>query len=161
MDDLDRWIHTGVHGCRTGEFHFPDWKLFTYSLKFLAKPLVYTPTTRSQVVIAVSETNWVYLLDAATGVIVKKRQVRRKLHVVFLSWSWSVNSILQLPAPFDGATDLPCADIKGTTGITGTPVVERKTNTMYFFAKGYRGAAKGFSNGAYVSDCILVGTPQR
>lgn len=79
VDDLDRWIHAGVRGCRTGEFHSPDWNLSSHSPKFLAKPLVYTPTTRSQVVIAVSETNWVYLLDAGTGAVVKKRQVRRKL----------------------------------------------------------------------------------
>ncbi|KAL0640460.1 hypothetical protein Q9L58_000430 [Maublancomyces gigas] len=68
-----------VNSTNFGEFYSPDWKPSSYSPKFLAKPLVYTPTTRSQVVISVSETNWVYLLDADTGVVVKKRQVRRKL----------------------------------------------------------------------------------
>lgn len=94
---------------------------------FLAKPLVYTLAGGSQVVIAASETNWVYVLDAANGTTITKRQVR---------------------APFEVA-DLPCADIRGTVGITGTPIIDRRTNTLYFCAKGYRDPAKGFINGAY------------
>lgn len=58
----------------------------------------------------------------------------------------------QLPAPFNASDlDPPCTDVPGTIGITGTPVIKRSTNTMYFWAKGYKGAVGGFSNGAYVS----------
>lgn len=53
---------------------------------------------------------------------------------------------LTTTAPFNG-TDLPCTDIPGTVGITGTPVIKRVTNTLYFFAKGYRGTVQGVVNG--------------
>ncbi|KAH8153854.1 uncharacterized protein LAJ45_01621 [Morchella importuna] len=96
--------------------------------QFLAKPLVYTPSEGPQVVIAASETNWVYVLNAATGTIINKRKVRD---------------------PFDVA-DLPCTDIRGTVGITGTPIIKRETNTLYFYAKGYKDTVKGVFNGAFL-----------
>lgn len=91
-----------------------------------------------------------YILDAVTGVIVNKRQVRRKLFLGFIPGpaGWLKPSAA---APFNG-TDLPCTDIQGTVGITGTPLIKRSTNTLYFFAKGYRGGVGGFANGAYVLD---------
>lgn len=90
-------------------------------------------------------------MDAATGELVAKRQVRSRLFRGFvpdLVWS----SRFQQPAPFN-STDLPyCPDIQGAVGITGTPVIDRSTNTMYLFAKGYKSSARGFTNGAYVSE---------
>ncbi len=62
-------------------------------------------------VIAVTESNNVYALDAATGGIV-----------------WQVN--VGVPVP---SGDLPCGDIN-PLGITGTPVVDLATRTMFFDA---------------------------
>lgn len=47
--------------------------------------------------------------------------------------------------------DLPCAELPGSVGITGTPIIDPATDTLYFFAKGYRtdGGPGGVANGAY------------
>jgi iron transport multicopper oxidase len=105
----------------------------------MAKPLVYTPRTRfqdgkptaggKQLVIAVSESNWVYVLDAISGDILQSRQIR-KPHL---------------------SSELPCADITPVLGVTGTPVVDPRMDTLYLFAKGYAGNLTGPSNAGHVS----------
>lgn len=48
-------------------------------------------------------------------------------------------------------------------------MIKRSTNTLYFWAKGYKGTVGGFTNGAYVSefcrelvlDLVLTGFPTR
>ena len=104
----------------------------------MAKPLVYTPRTRfqdgkpvgggKQLVIAVSESNWVYVLDGVSGGILQSRQIRKP----YLS------------------SELPCGDITPVLGVTGTPVVNSKTDTLYLFAKGYAGNATGPFNAGFV-----------
>ncbi|RPB00236.1 WSC-domain-containing protein [Choiromyces venosus 120613-1] len=104
---------------------------------FMAKPLVYTPRTRftngkpasgdKQLVIAISESNWIYVLDAKSGDVINSRQIRK---------------------PYQ-ASDLPCADITPAIGVTGTPVIDPATDTIYAFAKGYSGNATGWMNAGY------------
>ncbi|KAH8778289.1 hypothetical protein F5882DRAFT_501593 [Hyaloscypha sp. PMI_1271] len=51
-----------------------------------------------------------------------------------------------------------CNDISGTIGITGTPVIDPNTETIYFWAKSYLGAGRGYQNGAYRFHAIDVVT---
>ena len=37
----------------------------------------------------------------------------------------------------------------GLVGITGTPIIDPATDTVYFYAKSYPGADRGVYNGAY------------
>ena len=103
----------------------------TYDAKerWYAKPLVYTPPGQPQLVFTASSQNWIRTVDAVTGTPIKSRQVQPP----FLQ------------------SDIGCTDIPDTIGITGTPVIDSYTNTVYFFAKGYRdGAANGgVVNGVY------------
>ncbi|GAO48326.1 hypothetical protein G7K_2500-t1 [Saitoella complicata NRRL Y-17804] len=85
--------------------------------QFYAQPLVYTPAGHSQVVFAVSATNWAYVLDAVTGVIIKSRN---------------------LSPPFMVSDLNGCNDILYTVGVTGTPSLDPETDTVYFFAKTYK-----------------------
>lgn len=97
----------------------------------MAKPLVFTPKAKfvggkpvmggKQLVIAVSESNWVYVLDAVSGKVLNSRQIRK---------------------PYL-ASDLPCADLNPTVGVTGAPVIDPNTGTIYMFAKGYNGTQTG------------------
>lgn len=49
-------------------------------------------------------------------------------------------------AEFDGG----CNDISDTIGITGTPIIDSDTDTVYFWAKGYAdGTTSGLYNGRY------------
>lgn len=89
-----------------------------------------------QVVIACSETNWVYVLDAVNGTIYNKRQ----LHRPFL------------------ASDIGCNDINPQIGITGTPVIDPLTDVMYLYSKTYAGTANGYQNGVYYFHAIDVNT---
>ena len=106
---------------------------------FLSQPLTYTPPGRGQVVIAMSESNNVYVLDAATGSIITSRY---------------------LGTPFT-AVDAQCADISPTIGITSTPVIDPGSNTLYFWSKGYAaGTTSGLDNGRYLCEprlAVLMG----
>ncbi|CUS08575.1 unnamed protein product [Tuber aestivum] len=97
--------------------------------RFYAKPLVYTPKTAGskQVLFVASETNWVYVMDAVTGVTLRSKQVATPFLV----------------------SDIGCNDISGFIGITGTPIIDPATDTVYFYAKSYPGAERGVYNGAY------------
>ncbi|OBT48309.1 hypothetical protein VE00_01254 [Pseudogymnoascus sp. WSF 3629] len=107
------------------------WKFTTpagTSEQFYAKPLVYTPSsTGKQRVLAFSEQNNVYALDAVNGTLLASRALETPFHV----------------------SDIGCSDISGTIGITGTPVIDPATDTLYLYAKSYLGNTTGWQNGAY------------
>jgi iron transport multicopper oxidase len=96
--------------------------------KWYAKPLVYTLSGGKQMVFIASEQNWIRTLDAVTGAVINQRQVQPP----FLQ------------------SDIGCTDIPDYIGITGTPVIDPATDTVYFFSKGYNNAgASGVQNGIY------------
>ncbi|OCK77470.1 WSC-domain-containing protein [Lepidopterella palustris CBS 459.81] len=102
--------------------------------QFYAKPLVYTPSKLGrQVVLAFSEANRIYVIDAVNGTLIASRDLG-----------------LEGEGPFK-VSDLPsCNDIGQTIGITGTPVIDPSTDTVYFWAKGYMQTGQsGWQNGAY------------
>jgi hypothetical protein len=103
------------------------------SEQFYAKPLVFTPSsTGRQVVLSFSELNIIYSLDAVNGTLYATRDLSDDGETPFL------------------VSDLgSCNDISGTIGITGTPVIDPDTDTIYFWAKSYLGTATGYQNGAY------------
>jgi len=112
------------------------WKYTTptgASEQFYAKPLVFTPaSTGRQVVLSFSEQNRIYSLDAVNGTLYATRDLGLEGEPPFL------------------VSDLgSCNDISGTVGITGTPVIDPDTETIYFWAKSYLGSAIGYQNGAY------------
>jgi hypothetical protein len=102
--------------------------------QFYARPLVYTPTSLGrQVVLAFSEQNKIYVLDAVNGTLYASRDLS-----------------LEGEGPFQVADLGSCNDISGTIGITGTPVIDPATDTVYFWAKSYMiSGQSGFANGAY------------
>ena len=103
------------------------------SEQFYAKPLVFTPaSTGRQVVLSFSEQNRIYSLDAVNGTLYATRDLGLEGEPPFL-----VSDLGQ------------CNDISGTIGITGTPVIDPNTETVYFWAKRYIGAGRGYQNGAY------------
>ncbi|KAF2492456.1 WSC-domain-containing protein [Lophium mytilinum] len=112
--------------------------------QFYAKPLVYTPTSLGgqQIVLAFSEANRIYAVDAVNGTLIAKRDLA-----------------LEGEMPFK-VTDLPsCNDIGGYIGITGTPVIDPSTDTVYFWAKSYLpGGQTGYKNGAYRFHAIDAAT---
>jgi hypothetical protein len=104
--------------------------------QFQATPLVYTPSsTGVQVVLAFSMQNKIYSLDAVNGTLYASRDLSAGGEVPFL------------------ATDLPgCYDITPLIGITGTPVIDPTTDTIYFWAKSYGSPSQsgfGWQNGTY------------
>lgn len=110
--------------------------------QFLAKPLVYTPSsTGVQIVLSFSEQNKIYALDAVNGTLYASRDLSLDGETPFL------------------VSDLGgCNDISGTVGITGTPVIDPNTDTVYFWAKSYLGAATGWQNGAYYFHAVDAAT---
>lgn len=107
------------------------WNTITGNDYFLSQPLTYTPPGGKQVVIAMSESNKIYVLDAISGVILTTRNVGAS----FL------------------AQDSQCADISPIIGITSTPVIDPATGTLYFWSKTYKdltGATTGLDNGRYL-----------
>jgi iron transport multicopper oxidase len=98
--------------------------------KWYAKPLVYTPPGKSQLVFLASSANYIRTVDAVNGTLLNSRQVQPP----FLQ------------------SDIGCTDIPDQIGITGTPIIDPSTDTVYFFSKGYKngatsgGVANGMSN---------------
>ncbi|KAH6915180.1 hypothetical protein BKA70DRAFT_1557493 [Coprinopsis sp. MPI-PUGE-AT-0042] len=84
--------------------------------RFMAKPLVYTYSRGRKVLISAASSNNIYVLDAKTGEVINKRQLRK---------------------PYTEPT-LPCGDLIPHNGILGTPVIDSKTGTLYVFVKGYK-----------------------
>lgn len=101
--------------------------------QFYAKPLVYTPSSGTrQVVLAFSEQNKLYVVDAVNGTLITSRDLGAEGEAPFL------------------ASDLGgCNDITGTVGITGTPVIDASSDTVYFWAKGYKPGQTGVMNSVY------------
>lgn len=77
--------------------------------QFYARPLVYTSPGGVQYLIAASENNFVHVLDAVSGKLLKSRQVA---------------------IPINSA-DISCNDLTPQIGITGTPIIA--SDRMYFF----------------------------
>ncbi|ROV94426.1 hypothetical protein VSDG_05914 [Cytospora chrysosperma] len=103
--------------------------------QFYAKPLVYTPGSYGrQIILAFSEQNRLFALDAVNGSLLSFRDMNDEGEGPF-----SVSE-------FDG----DCNDISDTIGITGTPIIDDSTETVYFWAKSYStGKTSGLYNGAY------------
>lgn len=102
--------------------------------QYYAKPLVYTPARLGrQVVIAFSEANRIYVLDAINGTLIASRDLATEGEPPFV------------------VSDLPsCNDIGQRVGVTGTPVIDPATDTVYFWAKSYlTPTGSGYTNGAY------------
>jgi len=83
----------------------------TISGDVYAQPLFYHPSGGQAVIIAVTESNSVYALDAATGAVV-----------------WQVQLAASVPL-----SQLPCGNIN-PDGITGTPVIDPKAGVVYLDA---------------------------
>jgi iron transport multicopper oxidase len=112
--------------------------------RFYAKPLLYTPPGKSQLVFLASSMNIVRTVDAVTGKPINSRT---------------------LQPPFL-ASDTGCSDIPDFVGIIGTPVIDPDSDTVYFFSKGYANGASsgGIVNGwwhgnlsIYIIDCVSAG----
>ena len=54
--------------------------------------------------------------------------------------------------------DIPCNDVSGTIGITGTPVIDDQTDTVYFYTKTYAGTQNGVHNGRYLFHALDINT---
>jgi hypothetical protein len=115
--------------------------------QFYAKLLVYTPSSIGrQVVLAFSEQNRIYVLDAINGTLYRTRDLAQDT---------------QPEAPFYVADLGNCNDILDFIGITGTPVIDNTTDTVYFWSKSYRiQGQRGYQNGAYRFHAIDVWTLQ-
>jgi hypothetical protein len=83
-------------------------------------------------VLSFSEQNKLCVLDAVNGTLYASRDPSQECEPPFL------------------VSDLgSCNDISRRVGVTSTPVIDPSTDTVYFWAKGYIGAAQGYQNGAY------------
>jgi len=92
-----------------------------------AQPLVSQGT-----LLIVTETNDIYGLDPETG-----------------ATRWHRND---LGTPFDAAGTLGCNDLTPSIGVTGTPVIDKATNTAYLFAKVVQsGVTKTFAHAVDVA----------
>lgn len=96
---------------------------------------MYTPASHgSQIILAFSQQNRLFALDAVNGTLIAFRDMNEEGEGPF-----SV-------AEFNGG----CNDISDSVGITGTPVIDDSTETVYFWAKGYTaGTTSGLYNGVY------------
>ena len=100
--------------------------------KWYGRPLVYTSPNINggkQILFLASSKNGIRTLDAKTGTDLVNRVV--------------MPPFLQ--------SDIGCTDIPNFIGIIGTPVIDPASDTVYFFAKGYKGnaAGGGVANGIY------------
>jgi iron transport multicopper oxidase len=82
------------------------------------------PLLANGVVLVVTETNNIYTLDPVSGAVLAQRT---------LETPWN-------------ASDIGCADLAPTVGITGTPVIDTRDSanvTAYFVTKGYLSGTSG------------------
>lgn len=79
------------------------------------------PIVASHTLLVATETNNVYGLDPDTG-----------------AQRWTRNL-----GPWWNPVELGCGDLAPSVGVTGTPVVDPSTNTMYLFSKTYRSGSAG------------------
>jgi hypothetical protein len=92
------------------------------------------PVVADGIVIIVTEDNWVYGLAEANGAVV---------------WSKSLGAGWR-------TADVGCADLVPRVGITGTPVVDPATHTVYLLAKTYANGTSGA--GRYTAHAFDVST---
>lgn len=98
------------------------WKqTFNAREQWYAKPLVYTPSGKSQVLVTASNMNIIRIMDAVTGAVLTNRT---------------------LQPPFLQA-DAACGDMANYIGVAGTPVIDPATDTVYMFSKGYKNGLAG------------------
>lgn len=111
--------------------------------QFYAKPLVYTPPSYGRQLLAFSEQNRLFVIDAVNGTPIAFRDLNQEGEGPF-----SV-------AEFDGG----CNDISDSVGITGTPIIDPTTDIAYFWAKSYaQGTTSGLYNGRYRFHAVNVMT---
>lgn len=91
-------------------------KTFEPQERWYAQHLVYTPDSGRTILFTASAQNYVRTLDAVTGEVLFERQ-------------------LELPVL---EADVLCKNIPFYYGITGTPVIDPETDTVYFYVNGYR-----------------------
>jgi outer membrane protein assembly factor BamB len=110
----ERWLTYHADGARSGIARGPSmvavepsWTSPELDGEVYAEPLAFDGH-----VIAATERNWVYSLDASTGEIV---------------WQTS----LGMPV---GSSTLPCGNIGPVSGITATPVIDPSSRTIYVAA---------------------------
>lgn len=110
-----------------------------------AKPLVFTPTaTGRELVFIASNQNVIRTVDGLNGTLINSRTVQ--------------------PPFLQG--DIGCGDIPNFIGITGTPIIDPATETVYFFSKGYKGKTDGSGstggvlNGQYSFYAVDINTLQ-
>jgi iron transport multicopper oxidase len=83
---------------------------------------VFTPaSTGRELVFIASNQNVIRTIDGINGTLVNSRTIQPP----FLQ------------------SDIGCGDIPNYIGITGTPIIDPTTETVYFFSKGYKGGASG------------------
>jgi outer membrane protein assembly factor BamB len=78
------------------------------------------PLSFEHTLFTATENDWIYGIDSQSGEV---------------KWERSVGT------PWNSA-DIGCGDLAPHVGITGTPVIDPKTNTVYFFAKSYVSATQ-------------------
>jgi hypothetical protein len=113
------------------------WNLkFNTNEDLFSMPVVYTPSGSTQeLVIIGSIQNIVRVVNSATGALVANRT---------------------LDAPYL-SSDSNCNDGQ-TVGITGTPIIDNATDTLYLFSKGYfngKPGPQGVTNGL-LTICIFL-----
>ncbi len=79
------------------------------------------PLVSNGVLFVATETNWIYGLDPLTGEV-----------------KWSRNI-----APAWNIADVGCGDLTPTMGVTGTPVIDADSGTVYFVSKTYLHGTSG------------------
>ena len=77
-----------------------------------------------------------YIFDAITGAVLNQKQIVRPFLV----------------------SDIPCNDISGTIGVTGTPVIDPATDTVYLYTKTYADTQNGVYNGRYLFHALDINT---
>jgi hypothetical protein len=98
-------------------------------------------------VLVFSEKNRLYALDAINGTLLAYRDLGVEGEPPFQA------SDLSKPG------GVQCNDITDTVGITGTPVIDPSTDTVYFWAKSYNSQGPGsWQNGAYYFHAVDVST---
>ncbi|KAI9366181.1 hypothetical protein DFJ73DRAFT_164619 [Zopfochytrium polystomum] len=105
-----------------------------------ATPLLYSPKADllSQIIFVATEQNNVYTLNATTGTVIAKKH---------------------LTDAFDFSKDgFWCDDIVGFAGISGTPVIDSDTGTVYLWTKTYIPGKTGYENARYLFHALDVMT---
>ncbi|KAJ3197641.1 hypothetical protein HK101_002069 [Irineochytrium annulatum] len=102
-----------------------------------ASPLTYTyPGTTQQVVVLATQTSNVYIIDASSGAILASTNLGPRFVIT--------NERTGTPYPV-----YVCGDLTPDVGVTGTPVIDPTTSTVYMWAKTYINGGTGPTNTRY------------